>query len=223
MSRFYRLFQPGLVAFLVLLPCGAYAQQGGRLTSAEVKRLRDAQDPSQRISVYLSIEQARLNRIDGLQDLSPQAQEQAGGQINEILQQYMSINEELQDWIQYQYDHDGDMRRGLHQLLSEGPRQLQQLQHFQNGPAAHSYSDSLSDAIAGLKDTLNGATEALAVQQKKFPETKRQMKAEQRARKKEIKEQAKRNKEEEKLNKKEAKRMKKQQHQKGDSADFGQN
>ncbi len=223
MSRFYRLFQPGLVALLVLLPSGAYARQGGRLTSVEVKRLRDAQDPSQRISVYLSIEQVRLNRIDGLQDLSPQSRERVGGQANELLQQYLSINDELQDWIQYQYDHGGDMRRGLRQLLSEGPRQLQQLQHFQNGPGAHDYSNSLSDAIAGLKDTLNGATEALAVQQKKFPEMKHQMKAERRARKKEIKEQAKRNKEEEKLNKKEAKRIKKQQHKKDNSADFGRN
>jgi hypothetical protein len=224
MNSLYRAFQSSLIVFLLLVPSLAYAQQGGDLTSAEQDRLRDAQDPSERIKVYLSIAQARLDRIEGLQETSPGARANVGGQIDDLLGQYISIDNELKDWIQYQYDHNGDMRSGLRQLMTDAPRQLQQLQHIQNlpGPGAGDYPDSLRDAIANLNDTIDGATQALAAQEKKFPEMKRETKAEARALKKQRKEEAKRNKEEEKLNKK-AQELRKRHHKNDDAGNFGEN
>jgi len=217
-------FQSSLIVFLLLAPPGAYAQQGGHLTSSEQDRLRDAQDPSERIKVYLSIAQTRLDRAEGLQDVSPEARANVGGQVGELLGQYISIDGELKDWIQYQYNHNGDMRSGLRQLLTEAPRQLQQLQHIQNspGPGAREYSDSLHDAIANLNDTIDGAAQALAAQEKKFPETKQEAKGEARAVKKEQKAEAKRNKEEEKLNKKE-KKLRERRHKNDAAGDSGEN
>jgi DNA repair exonuclease SbcCD ATPase subunit len=217
-------FQSSLIVFLLLAPSWAYAQQGDHLTSSEQDRLRDAQDPSERIKVYLSIAQTRLDRLGGLQDASPETQENVGGQVDELLEQYISIDDELKDWIEYQYDHNGDMRSGLHQLLTEAPRQLQQLQHLQNSPAseARDYSASLHDAIANLNDTIGGAAQALAAQEKKFPEMKQAAKAEARAVKKERKAEAKRNKEEEKLNKKE-KKLRERHHKKDDAGNSGEN
>ncbi len=223
MNSFYRALQSSLMVFVLLAAPQAFAQQSDPLNSAERNRLRDAQDPSDRIKVYLSIAQARLNRIDGLQNTSPEAPENAGSQAGELLQQYISIDNELKDWIQYQFDHNGDMRSGLRRLLSEGPRQLQQLQHFRSYADVREDSGSLRDAIANLNDTIDGATQALAVQEKKFPAMKRDVKAEARALKQARKEAAKRNKEEEKLNKQEEKKLRKHSRKKDGAGDCGEN
>lgn len=190
----------GLAVLAALAPLYVRAQDHGYLTQSEVDKLRDAQDPSQRIKVYLSFEQDRLNRVEAA--IESNGDVRVG--IDELLDQYISIDNELKDWIQYQYNHDGDMRKGLRSLLDDGPRQLEILRHIQSspGPDARAYASSLKDAIADMDDTLNGATQALAVQQKKFPEMKKNAKVEAHELKKERKQQAKLNKKERKMRKK---------------------
>jgi hypothetical protein len=195
---------------ILLPPASLYvlAQDHDSLTSAEVDKLRDAQDPSERIKVYLSFQQDRLGRMAVASDSNGDSQDS----VDDLLNQYISIDNELKDWIQYQFDHDGDMRKGLRVLLDEGPKQLEMLRHMQSSPGtgASDYSNSLRDAIADINDTLDGATQALAAQQKKFPEMAEGAKAESRELKKERKEQ-------EKLNKKE--REMRNRHRKNDKAD----
>jgi hypothetical protein len=187
----------GLVALVALAPLCAFSQDHGYLTSPEVDKLRDAQDPSGRIKVYLSFEQDRLSRMEAAQESNGDVQ--VG--LDELLSQYISIDNELKDWIQYQYDHDGDMRKGLRILLSDGSKQLEILRHIQSSPRPDAKDDasSLQDAIADMNDTLDGATQALAGQEKKFPEMKEAAKAEARDLKKEQKEQEKLNKKERKM------------------------
>lgn len=201
----------GLAIFLVLVPLCAHASDKHYLTSAEVEKLRNAQNPSERIKVYLSFEKDRLDHMEAV-GLSNRA-----AVFRELLNQYISIDNEMKDWIQYQYDRDGDMRKGLRSLLDQGPKQLEMLHHFQHaaGPDAKGYSRVLRDAIADMDDTLNGATEALAAQNKKFPAMKENAKAEARALKKEQKEQR-------KLNKKERK-LRNRHHKNNDSDDSGEN
>jgi hypothetical protein len=208
MNRVFVGLQFGLVILLAVAPLGARAQDHDYLTSAEVDKLRDAQDPSERIKVYLSFQLDRLNRIEA----GSESNGDVRGSVDDLLNQYISIDNELKDWIQYQYDHEGDMRKGLRTLLDEGPKQLEILRHIQSspGPDAKDYEGSLRDAIADMNDTLDGATQALAVQQKKFPEMADSAKADARAMKKERKEQ-------EKLNKKE--REMRNKHRKNDNPD----
>lgn len=208
MTRFSLRLGFGLGILLALVPFCARAQNPDFLTSAEVNKLRDAQDPSERIKVYLSFQLDRLNRIEAAGETNGDAQDKVG----DLLDQYISIDNELKDWIQYQYDHEGDMRKGLRALLDEGPKQLEILRHLQDstGTEAKDYASSLRDAIADMNDTLDGATQALAVQQKKFPEMAEGAKADARATKKERKEQ-------EKLNKKE--REMRDKHRKNENPD----
>ena len=181
---------------ILLAPAALYllAQDHDFLTPAEVGKLRDAQDPSERIKVFVSFQQDRLGRVAVAGDSNGDSQDS----VDDLLNQYISIDNELKDWIQYQFDHDGDMRKGLRVLLDEGPKQLEMLRHMQSSPGtgASDYSNSLRDAIADMNDTLDGATQALAAQQKKFPEMAESAKAESHELKKERKEQ-------ENLNKKE--------------------
>jgi hypothetical protein len=171
------------------------AQQGAYLSDDEADELRDAQDPSLRIEVYLKLEESRLDQMDGLRD--------EPAKLRILLSQFVSINEEMKDWIQDQYDHHGDMRQGLRSLLEHGPQQLELLKQIHKWPGASDaeYASNLHEAIDSVTDGLNGATQALTDQQKMFGVLKREEKADAKATRERIKEEKKRNKEEEKLRK----------------------
>jgi hypothetical protein len=208
MTRYSQYLVFGLAMLLAPAALHLFAQDHDFLTPAEVDKLRDAQDPSERIKVFVSFQQERLGRVAVASESNGDSQDN----VDDLLNQYISIDNELKDWIQYQFDHDGDMRKGLRVLLDEGPKQLEMLRHIQSAPvaAASDYSNSLRDAIADMNDTLDGATQALAAQQKKFPEMAESAKTETRELKKERKEQ-------EKLNKKE--REMRNQRRKNDKGD----
>ncbi len=171
------------------------ARQGDYLSGDEADELREAQDPGQRIEVYLKLEQSRLDQMGGLGDQP--------AKLRVLLSQFVSLNEEMKDWIQDQYDHHGDMRKGLRALLERGPQQLEELKQIQKWPGASNaeYASNLREAIDSVADGLNGATQAVADQQKMFGVLKREEKASAKATQERIKEEKKRNKEEEKLRK----------------------
>lgn len=183
------------------------AQQRASLSPAETDKLRDTQDPGQRIKLYLDLMQTRLQTFDEYRNRPVNPQYKTGKFLGEVLGQYVKLDDELKDWIQFQYNRDGDMRKGLRALLDEAPKQLSELHHFQQTPdpyTAH-YTDALGDAIADLEDTLDGATKAMSGQEKKLGELKAREKEAGKTSNSAIKEEKKRIKEEEKLRKKERK------------------
>lgn len=193
-----------------LLPCYSYAQAAKQspLSEEEEDRLREAQEPSPRIEAYLDLAQARLDRFENFRGKPADPRYDNGAYLDKLLGEYVSLDDELKNWIEDQYDRRGDMRRGLHTLLERLPRQLDQLRRIEQTRDALTpdYSASLRDAIDDATDTLDGAAKALAGQEKLFGELKRQEKADARAAKERAKEEQKRNKEEKKLRKQEQKK-----------------
>ncbi len=183
-------------------------QKTDLLTEDEQNKLREAQDPSERIELYLAFAQARLERFDGLREKPADPKYDNGAYLDSLLGQYIALDDELKNWIEYQHQRNGDMRRGLRALLERGPQQLERLRRIQQTPDAYAadYKDSLREAIDDLSDTLDGAAKALTEQGKKFAEMKREEKATAREAKERRKEEEKRTKEEKKLRKKEHKR-----------------
>jgi hypothetical protein len=179
------------------------AQTGATLSEAEETRVREAQDPGERIVVYLDFLQARLDRFEAYRKKPASGPYDYGAYLDDLLLEYLALNDELKNWIQYQYRENRDMRRGLRALLERGPQQLVALRQIQQSPDAHAprYADSLRDSIDQLSDTLDGATRALADQEKKFAQMKLDEKAELRMAKERAKEEAKRAKQEKKLRK----------------------
>jgi len=202
----------GRLAILVLLLVASVviirAQKGDFLTEEEEDKLREAQDPSERIEVYAALAQTRLDRIDEFRQRPADPKYDTGAYLDQLVGQYIVLTDELKNWVQVQYDRQGDMRRGLRKLLELGPKQLEMLRRIQQtpGPYAAEYGKSLRDAIDDLTDTLDGATKALAEQQKKYGELKREEKAAAQAAKVREKEEKKRAKEEQKLRKRQHKR-----------------
>lgn len=177
------------------------------LTEEEEDKVREAQDPSDRIKLYLAITQSRLDRFEQFRTQPHEDKYDNGGFMDKLLSQYISVDDELKNWIEDQFDRNGDMRAGLRALLDAGPKQLEELRRLQQTPDPYSadFSGSLRDAIADLTDTLDGATQALGEQEKKFGALKKAEKAEAQADKERAREEKKRTKEEKKLRKKEHK------------------
>ena len=178
------------------------------LTDDEEDKLREEQDPAKRIELYLAFAQDRLDRFVNFRSKPADPNYDTGEYLDRLLGEYVAVDDELKDWIEYQYGRSGDMRAGLRALLERGPRQLEQLRQVQQAPDAFArdYASSLRDAIDDLTDTLDGASKALADQEKKYGELKREAKADARAAKEREKEEKKRTKEEKKLRKREQKR-----------------
>lgn len=196
MKRFLRVAVATAACLALLQAAQARAQNGDFLSDEEEDALRDAQDPGLRIQVYLKLEQARLDQIPD--------ERSSPDKIHVLLSQYVSLNDEMMDWIQNAYDHHGDMRKGLRTLLDVGPKQLDQLKQIGIWPetAGSVYQRDLRDATDSMTDALDGGTKAFADQQKMFGKLKRERKLSAQETKERIKEEKKRNKEEEKLRKK---------------------
>lgn len=198
----------GLLALLLAVSAGRLlAQTGATLSDDEADKLREAQDPGERIGVYLDLMQVRLDRFEGFRHRPVDPKYDNAGYLDDLLSEYIALNEELKNWIDYQYQQQADIRRGLQKLLERGPQQLVALRGFKEAPDNYGpqYADSLRDAIDELSDTLDGATQALADQVKKFGELKREEKAAAQAAKERAKEEKKRSKEEKKLRKRQGK------------------
>jgi hypothetical protein len=189
-------------------PALAQLPDRARLSPVEVDRLRDAQDPGERIKVYLDLEQARLSWFNENRQRPAGSEYDVAGYLNKVLEQYVKLDDEMKDWIQYQFQRDSDMRKGLKVLMEEAPKQIEDLQHAQHDPDPYSaqYSSTLQDAIADMQDTLDGGAKALTLQNKKFGELKADEKQTARQSKEMVKEEKKRMKEERKLRKKEEKK-----------------
>jgi hypothetical protein len=185
----------------------ALAQKPDYVSDEEEEKLRDAQGPSGRIDVYLDLTQNRLDRIASFRSKPMDPQYDNGAYIDHLLDEYISLTDDLKNWIQDQYDHRGDMRKGLKKALEVGPKQLEDLRRIQDAPDAYAadYAKSLHDARNDFTDALDGATKALGEQIKTFGEIREDEKADAKAEKERTKEEKKQSKEEEKLRKKQQK------------------
>ena len=152
----------------------ALAQKPDYLSDEEEDKIREAQEPSERIEVYLTLAQSRLDRIEEFRSKPMDPQYDNGAYIDHLLDEYISLTDDLKNWIQDQYDRRGDMRKGLRKVLEMGPKQLDDLRRIQESPDAYAadYAKSLGDAKDDLTDALDGATKALGGQVKMFGELK---------------------------------------------------
>jgi DNA repair ATPase RecN len=204
---------PGILAAFLLVGLVAAVQlradDPAALTQEEEDQVREAQDPSDRIVIYLQLAGARLERFNAIRLAPADARDRAGkgATLDQVLSEYAALDDELKNWIQDQYDTAHDMRKGLRALIDQAPKQLAGLNAAQENPDRYfsDYRESLRDAIKDLQDTIDGATQALADQEKKFGEMKREEKVDAKAAKDAAQVEKKRQKEEHKLHKKETK------------------
>ena len=176
------------------------AQKRATLNELEEDRVREAQDPSERIEVYMDLLDLRLARFDEARQQPVDPKYDQARFLHELLDEYIYLNDELKTWIEDHYGRDDDMRIGLRKLIERAPKQLLALRTLQQqrGPFFSSYANSLQDAIDQMADTVDGATMALNEQNKKLGALEKQEKEDVKAAKQRAKEEARKTKAEKK-------------------------
>jgi hypothetical protein len=211
-GRWQRIGIPLVVALLfagtapVVRALQAPDQDPASLTQDEEDKLRDAQDPSDRIGIYLELAGERLERFNAMRATPPDPGDPAyrAQTLSRLLSQYIALDDELKNWIEDQYDTDHDMRKGLRNLINLAPQQLALLSQAgqRSDRFGADYRQEVADAVTDMNDTLNGATRALADQEKKYGALKREEQQDARSAKAAAQEEKKQEKAERKLRKK---------------------
>lgn len=165
------------LALLVLLTSVASAQVKNRdpLTEQEVDQMRETADfPSKRLELMIGFARARMKSIADLR-AATKAPADRPEKIHDLLQDYLTLLDEIDDNIEMYGEHKTDMRKGLKLLIeadSEWQLQLRQLQEQSPPEELEKYSFVLTNAKEGVNDSAKSTRETLEEQNKLAAEKK---------------------------------------------------
>lgn len=154
--------------FVVVLPvyCFAQARDHDPLTAKEIDEMRESADyPDKRIELLVKFARLRINSIDELR--SGKGVKDRPTQIHDLLQDFSSLLDELDDNVDVYTKHRADMRKGLKLLIeaiSEWQLKLRNLKEQSPPEELDQYSFVLANATDALQDSAQSAREALQEQ-----------------------------------------------------------
>jgi hypothetical protein len=157
-----------LVALLgSVLQGGAAAQHRDPLTDKEIDEMREAADlPDKRLQLLASFARARMTSIQQLRADSGSAKDRPV-QIHDLLQDLISLLDEIDDNIDMYGSHKTDMRKGLKLIIeadSEWQLQLRRLKEQSPPEELEQYSFVLNNASEAVQDGADGARKELQEQ-----------------------------------------------------------
>ncbi len=162
-----------LLTLLVLLFCWgavrvtAQTRERDPLNEREVDEMRDTADfPDKRLELMIKFARARITQIEGLRvDLS--LGKDRPPQIHDLLQDFTTLVDEIDDNIDMYASHKTDMRKGLKLLIeadSEWQLKLRSLKEQSPQEELEQYSFVLANAGDAVKDSAESARETLQEQ-----------------------------------------------------------
>ena len=160
-------FRRGL-AFVLLVTCAATWADKKRdpLTEKEVDQIRETtQEPDKRIPLYIQFAKTRLLAIEQLR-ADNKLKADRGKQIHDLLEDFTTITDELDDNIDmYQKQHT-DLRKALKQVVeayTDWQLKLRSIKEAQGVPEdeAKTYSFPLESAIDSVNSGLDSSRDLL--------------------------------------------------------------
>ena len=154
---------------LLLVCCVAAAQRRSRdpLTDKEVYQMRETADyPNKRIELMIGFARARINSIEQLQ-ADAKAAEGRPQKIHGLLEDFLTLVDEIDDNIDMYTSHKADMRKGLKLLIeadSEFQLRLRRLKEQSPPAEMEQYSFVLTNATEAVNDSAQTAREMLQEQ-----------------------------------------------------------
>jgi hypothetical protein len=146
-----------------LLQYGA-AQKRDPLNEKEIDQMREAADyPDKRLELMIGFARARLASIEQLR-ADPKGTKDRPVQIHDLLQDFTTLLDEIDDNIDMYASHKTDMRKGLKLLIeADGEWQIQLRTLKQKSPPEEldQYSFVLTTATETAKDTGDSARKEL--------------------------------------------------------------
>lgn len=131
------------------------------LSPSEADKIRDAQEPADRIKLFIDFAGDRLKKLQyELQLKTPQLHKEQI--LNGLLDAYSNCMDEASDRIEEGQKSGAQIRPAIKDMEKRGKGYLETLKTIEgaNGPELASFKDSLDDAIDGTQEALDSAAKA---------------------------------------------------------------
>ncbi len=150
------------ILFLSLLtPTSSRAQRPDKdyLSDLEADKIRDAETPNERVTLFLTFAADRLKKFQyELEHPSPNKHKEM---LNYLMNSYGGCIDDAADVIQVSLEKQENIRQGIDLMAEKTKEFLPILQKLQTaGPELEIYKDNLDDAVEGTQDALNDAEKA---------------------------------------------------------------
>jgi len=168
----------------------AFAQEREPLNNNEIDELREAaQEPVKRLRLYVNFSGSRLIEIDDLEGKNKA--DNRGQQIHDLLQDFSTLIDEMDDNIDEYARRAQDMRKVLPEVIkaeTDYETRLRTLQQTAtNDPKAaeefRAYNFALQDAMEAVRGSIDDAQKTLADQTEQFKELEEKQKQEKKKKK----------------------------------------
>jgi hypothetical protein len=129
------------------------------LTSIEADKIRDAETPNERITLFLTFAEDRLKKVQ--YELEHPSANKHVEMLNGLLNAYVGCVDDAADLIQLGIEKQQNIRKGIDLMAAKSKEFLAALQKISTtAPDAEMYKDNLDDAIEGTSDASKEADEA---------------------------------------------------------------
>jgi hypothetical protein len=178
MRRRFTIF---VFALLLTTPLGVSAKDRDPLTAVEVDQLREAaQDPETRIKLFVDFAGARLLAIEQLR-ADPKLNEKRGQRIHDLLTDFLSISESLEDNLDMYSRQHADLRKPLKHAIEAYTNWQLRLRTLKDSPKSDpkaaeefkAYDFVLESATDAVNGGLDSSREMLEEQNKRKQEEKK--------------------------------------------------
>lgn len=146
-------------ALVLALPIRAQRPDKDYLSDLEADKIRDAETPNERVTLFLTFAEDRLKKFQyELEHPSPNKHKEM---LNYLMNSYGGCVDDAADVIQVSLGKQENIRQGIDLMATKAKGFLTLLQKFASeGPELEIYKDNLDDAIEGTQDALNEAEKA---------------------------------------------------------------
>jgi len=156
-----------LIALLLGTAAGAAAQKRDPLNEKEIDEMRETADyPDKRLEAMVGFTRARISGIEQLQSNAKAAKDRPM-QIHDLLEDFTTLLDEIEDNMDMYGSHKADMRKGLTLLIeadSEWQLKLRRLKEQSPPEELDQYSFVLTNAIEAANDMADDARKELQEQ-----------------------------------------------------------
>ena len=138
---------------------GAPQTQKDYLSGVEADKIREAETPNERISLFLNFADDRLKKLQ--YELEHPSQANHAEMVNSLLNAYVGCVDDAADLIQLGIEKQQNIRKGIDLMASRTKEFLVILQKIPTDASdAELYKDNLDDAMEGTRDAAKEAEAA---------------------------------------------------------------
>ncbi len=137
------------------------------LNDQEIDAMRDTADfPDKRLELMIKFARARITEVDHLR-VDPTVGKDRPQQIHDLLQEFTTLVDEIDDNVEMYASHKTDMRKGLKLLIeadSEWQLKLRSLKEQSPPEELDQFSFVLANTVDAVKDSAESARQTLQEQ-----------------------------------------------------------